>query len=52
MKKNFLKCINCKNKIESKNKYFPFCSIRCSKIDLYKWFETRYVISKDLNLDN
>ncbi len=46
------KCINCQKKINKQDKYFPFCSDKCSKIDLFKWLDNKYIISKDLDLDN
>lgn len=52
MKKKSLICVSCKNKIESNNKYYPFCSNRCSKIDLFKWFDNKYFIPKELDFDN
>ena len=44
--------INFQKEIDKQNKYFPFCSDNCSKIDLFKWLDNRYIISKDLDLDN
>ena len=45
-------CINCQKVIDKQDKYFPFCSDKCSKIDLFKWLDNRYVISKDIDFDN
>ena len=38
--------------ISENNKFFPFCSDKCSKIDLFRWLDNRYVISKDIDFDN
>ncbi len=46
------KCITCQKLIYKKDKYFPFCSDKCSKKDLFRWLDNRYVISKDLDFDN
>ena len=45
-------CVNCKKEINKQDKYFPFCSDKCSKIDLFRWLDNRYVISKDIDFDN
>ena len=45
-------CVNCKKEIDKQDKYFPFCSDKCSKIDLFRWLDNRYVISKDIDIDN
>ena len=45
-------CINCQKEIDKQDKYFPFCSDKCSKIDLFRWLYNRYVISKDIDFDN
>ena len=45
-------CINCQKEIDNQDKYSPFCSDKCSKIDLFKWLDNRYVISKDIDFDN
>ena len=45
-------CINCQKKIDKQDKYFPFCSDKCSKIDLFRWLDNRYIISKDIDFDN
>ena len=46
------KCINCQKEIGKEDKHFPFCSDKCSKIDLFRWLDNRYVISKDMDFDN
>ncbi|MFL1781398.1 DNA gyrase inhibitor YacG [Candidatus Hepatincolaceae symbiont of Richtersius coronifer] len=33
-------CPICKRNAEQK--YAPFCSLRCSQLDLYKWFNEEY----------
>ena len=45
-------CINCQKEIDKQDKYFPFCSDKCSKIDLFRLLDNRYVISKDIDFDN
>ena len=45
-------CINCQKEIDKQDKYFPFCSDKCSKIDLFRWLDNRYVICKDIDFDN
>ena len=45
-------CINCQKEIDKKDKFFPFCSDKCNKIDLFRWLDNRYVISKDIDFDN
>ena len=45
-------CIYCQKEIDKQDKFFPFCSDKCSKIDLFKWLDDRYVISKDIDFDN
>ena len=46
------KCIICQKQINKKDKFFPFCSDKCSKVDLFRWLDDRYVISKDINFEN
>ena len=45
-------CINCQKKIDIQDKYFPFCSDKCSKIDLFRLLYNRYIISEDIDFDN
>ncbi len=39
-------CPTCGKKVEwsERNKYRPFCSLRCKQIDLGAWAEEKYVI--------
>jgi len=40
------KCPTCKKPAFQKdNKWFPFCSERCKKVDLGKWFLGEYSIA-------
>jgi endogenous inhibitor of DNA gyrase (YacG/DUF329 family) len=41
-----VECPTCSAKVEwqPENKYRPFCSERCKKIDLGAWAEEKYVI--------
>ena len=34
-------CPICKKEVLNK-KYFPFCSLRCSELDMYNWFTGSY----------
>ena len=43
LKKKKVKCPNCKNK--SIETYVPFCSKRCSDIDLMKWLSNESYIN-------
>ncbi|MBN44712.1 MAG: DNA gyrase inhibitor YacG [Rhodobiaceae bacterium] len=42
------KCPNCK-KIANKD-FFPFCSQRCSQVDLNRWLGEGYQINKNLKI--
>lgn len=33
----------------SAQSYFPFCSDRCRKVDLFRWYEGRYEIVEDVD---
>ncbi len=46
------KCINCQKQIDKQDKLFPFCSDKCSKVDLFRWLDNKYVISKDIDFEN
>ncbi|MCF6321631.1 MAG: DNA gyrase inhibitor YacG [Rhizobiaceae bacterium] len=37
-----VKCPNCKN--QSTRETYPFCSKRCSEVDLGRWFNASYVL--------
>ena len=39
-----LKCLTCKKQFNSKSKTKPFCSQRCSYIDLNNWLGEKYSI--------
>jgi uncharacterized protein len=39
-------CPICKAAVTEDNKTFPFCSDRCQKVDLGKWFDGKYTISR------
>ena len=28
---------------------FPFCSERCKKVDLFRWFDGRYAVVEDVD---
>ena len=31
---------------------FPFCSVRCKQVDLYRWTEGKYAITEPLSPDD
>ena len=37
---------------EDRSAPFPFCSARCKKLDLYRWFNEEYRISEPITPDN
>lgn len=37
------KCPICKKEVVDK-KCFPFCSLRCSELDMYNWFSNSYSV--------
>ncbi len=41
-----IKCPTCKVQVSEDIKSFPFCSKRCQTIDLGKWADEKYVISR------
>ncbi len=43
--KKKLKCPNCNN--TSLEDYYPFCSQKCSDLDLYKWLSDQNSINLD-----
>ena len=34
---------------DESRRVFPFCSVRCKQIDLYRWSEGRYAIVEDVD---
>ena len=44
-------CLICKNKNNDQNEFYPFCSKRCSQLDLNRWLLGNYVITKNLDLE-
>jgi endogenous inhibitor of DNA gyrase (YacG/DUF329 family) len=38
------KCLICKKERDTleENEYYPFCSLKCKQIDLYKWLNEGY----------
>ncbi|WP_432800157.1 DNA gyrase inhibitor YacG [Poriferisphaera sp. WC338] len=42
------KCPVCEKQTEEANRSFPFCSERCRTIDLAKWRDESYVISRSI----
>tara|TARA_Y100001935_G_C16926368_1_gene323231 strand:- start:101 stop:271 length:171 start_codon:yes stop_codon:yes gene_type:complete len=48
MRKNQkIKCINCDKEFSIKLDTKPFCSKRCSYIDLNNWMSEKYLITKN-----
>ncbi len=41
-KKNDSKCLVCKKEIFTGDTHYPFCSLRCSEIDLGRWITEKY----------
>ena len=41
------KCLTCKKKFKSELKTKPFCSQRCSYIDLNNWLGEKYTIQSN-----
>ncbi len=46
MNQKKMKCPTCKAEVGEDEKAFPFCSKRCQVIDLGKWADERFVISR------
>ncbi|MGB0766784.1 MAG: DNA gyrase inhibitor YacG [Phycisphaeraceae bacterium] len=42
------KCPICKAKARSDNEHFPFCSSRCKTIDLGRWVDESYKITRPI----
>ncbi len=42
------KCTNCKKKYQNYNQFYPFCSKKCSEIDLSKWLNEEYFFADDV----
>jgi endogenous inhibitor of DNA gyrase (YacG/DUF329 family) len=42
------KCPICKNAVAPDTETFPFCSDRCRKIDLGRWLDGGYLISRPI----
>ena len=41
-------CRTCGESVVSDAPTFPFCSDRCKMVDLGKWFDGKYSISRDI----
>lgn len=33
----------------AKSEFFPFCSLRCRQVDLYRWSEGKYAIAEPVD---
>lgn len=42
-------CPVCKNELPDDLTYSPFCSERCQKVDLFRWFEGKYAVVDQLD---
>ena len=42
------RCRTCGESVASDAPTFPFCSDRCKMVDLGKWFDGKYSISRDI----
>ena len=51
MKKNKLskKCLICKKEIVVKSTHYPFCSLKCSQVDLGRWLNESYTFSQKID---
>ncbi len=51
MKKNKLskKCLICKKAIVVKSTNYPFCSLKCSQVDLGRWLNESYIFSQKID---
>ncbi len=43
-----VRCRTCGEMIANDAPHFPFCSDRCQMVDLGKWFDGNYRISRDV----
>ena len=46
-----IRCPCCRGELEGRPRTFPFCSKRCRDVDLGRWFEGGYVISRPAGLE-
>lgn len=42
-------CPICKKELPDEPTYSPFCSERCQKVDLFRWFDGKYAIVDQLD---
>lgn len=47
-KKTKYTCPTCKAPVTEACKTFPFCCDRCQKVDLGKWFDGKFMISRPI----
>lgn len=40
------RCAHCKGALPEEAKHFPFCSARCKDIDLGRWFQGEFRVSR------
>jgi len=44
-----LKCPTCGAAVSADSDAFPFCSTRCRMVDLGRWLDGRYVVSREVS---
>ncbi|MCA9061048.1 MAG: DNA gyrase inhibitor YacG [Planctomycetaceae bacterium] len=48
-------CPICRNSLpeqpEAAQRHFPFCSDRCRKVDLFRWWDGKYAVVEQLSPD-
>ena len=50
--KSLKKCLICKKEIFIQSNSYPFCSKKCSQIDLGKWLNEKYSFSEEIDEEN
>ena len=45
---NTAKCPTCGAAVDAEDPVFPFCSDRCQKVDLGRWFNEAYTVSRPI----
>lgn len=43
-----VKCPTCQSPVEESTKTFPFCTSRCKTIDLGRWFNEDYKVTRPI----
>ena len=50
--KSLKQCLICKNEILVQSDNYPFCSKKCSQIDLGRWLNEKYSFSEEIDEEN